>query len=234
MAQNLATIGAGAATANTDNTNQLTNALLTGGVLAGPIYIIVGILQILIRPGFDLTRHELSLMSNGDLGWIQISNFILTGLLVIAGAIGIRRLLHGKKAGTWGALLVGLYGLGLIAAGIFVADPMNGFPLGTPATANTISWHGLLHFVTAAIGFVGLIAACFVFARRFGSLQQRGWAIYSALTGILFFAAFFGIASSGSKQAWINIAFTVAVILGWAWVSAICARLKSELHHQTN
>jgi len=53
--------------------------LLACGTAAGPIYVGLGLLQIAIRPGFDITRHALSLLSNGDLGWIQISNFLITG-----------------------------------------------------------------------------------------------------------------------------------------------------------
>ena len=126
-----------------------------------------------------------------------------------------------------GPLLVGLYGLGLIAAGIFVADPINGFPPGLPESS-TISWHALLHFVSAAIAFLGLIAACFVFARRFAALRQRGWATYSLVTGILFLGAFIGIAS-GAKQSALVLAFWGAVIIGWAWLSLLSARLVSEL-----
>ena len=48
-----------------------TRALLCCGVLAGPIYIVVGLVQALTREGFDLTRHDLSLLANGRLGWIQ-------------------------------------------------------------------------------------------------------------------------------------------------------------------
>jgi len=72
----------------------LTRALLACGVVAGPIYIVVGVIQIFIRPGFAMRRHELSLMSNGDLGWIQISNLVVTGLLSILCAVGLRRVLH--------------------------------------------------------------------------------------------------------------------------------------------
>jgi hypothetical protein len=43
--------------------------------------------QMLVRHGFDIRRHALSLLTNGDLGWIQILNFVLPGLLVIAGAL---------------------------------------------------------------------------------------------------------------------------------------------------
>ena len=69
----------------------LTRKLLICGALAGPIYIIVGLIQVFIRKGFDPTRHPLSVMSNGESGWIQIANFIASGLLVIACAVGMRR-----------------------------------------------------------------------------------------------------------------------------------------------
>ena len=36
-----------------------TRALLVCGVIAGPIYVAVGLIEILIRPGFDITRHEI-------------------------------------------------------------------------------------------------------------------------------------------------------------------------------
>ena len=40
--------------------------LLTCGALAGPLYVTLGLLQILFREGFDIRRHALSLMSNGE------------------------------------------------------------------------------------------------------------------------------------------------------------------------
>jgi hypothetical protein len=211
---------------------KLTRALLSCGVAAGPIYIIVGAIEAFTRPGFDPTRHDLSLLSNGNLGWIHISLFVLTGLMTIAGAVGMRQVLIGSRGGTWGPLLVGIYGLGLIGAGFFVADPALGFPPGTPANAHAVSWHGLMHFVSGGIGFIGLIAACFVFARSFAVQRQRGWAIYSAATGVFFFAAFVGIAtgsnSSGAIATFVILAFTVAVVIGWAWISAMAAKLLIE------
>src|SRR3981081_3930853 len=89
-----------------------------------------------------------------------------------------------------GSLLIGLYGAGLVGAGIFTADPAFGFPPGTPADYHAVSWHGLMHLVSGAIGFCGLIAACMVFARRFAGIGQTGRAAYSVATGVIFFAAF--------------------------------------------
>jgi len=217
---------------NTSSDAKLTRVLLLCGVVAGPLYILVGGIEMLTRPGFDPTRHELSLMSNGSLGWIHISLFILTGLLTIAGAVGMRRVLRGSRGGTWGPILLGIYGLGLIGAGFFIADPAHGFPPGTPVDAHAVSWHGLLHFVSGGIGFLGLIAACFVFARRFAAQRLRGWAVYSVATGVIFFAAFVGIAvgsnSIGVITTIVILAFTVAVVIGWAWISAMAAKLLIE------
>jgi len=100
-----------------------TRSLLAGGVVAGPLFIVVGLLQAFTREGFDLRRHPLSLLSNGDLGWIQVATFVVTGLLFAGAAVGMRRVLHPGRGGTWGPLLVGAVGVGMIAAGVFVADP---------------------------------------------------------------------------------------------------------------
>src|SRR6516164_11303750 len=110
---------------------QLTRALLTCGVVAGPLFTVVGLTQAFTRPGFDLTRHALRLLENGDLGWIQISSFLLTGLLFVACAVGMRRTLRGSRGGTWGPLLIAVMGVGLIGAAFFRADPGLGFPPGT-------------------------------------------------------------------------------------------------------
>lgn len=209
------------------NAAKLTNGLLRCGILAGPLYAGLGLIQMAIRPGFDITRHSLSLLSNGTLGWIQILNFLLTGLLLILGAVGVKQVLQSGPGSQWGPLMLGLYGLGLVGASIFCADPALGFPPGTPLEGNPISWHGLLHFVAGTIGFSGFIAACFIFARRFKLLQQSGWAWYSLITGLLFLVSFVGIAS-GSKGP-VSAFFASAVVLGFTWISLLLSHLQAGL-----
>jgi hypothetical protein len=86
-----------------------------------------------------------------------------------------------------------------------------------------------MHFVTAAIGFVALIGACFVMARRFNTPHQRGWKLFSQLTGIIFLAGFIGIAE-GLGNSWAILGFWIAVIFALAWISAaVSAKLKVEL-----
>ncbi len=211
----------------TDTFTKQTRVLLVCGLIAGPFYIVVGLIQALTRPGFDIMRHDLSLLANGDLGWIQITNLVLTGLLVVAFACGVRQAFTAGRGRTWGPILLGIYGAGLIGAGFFIADPAFGFPPGTEASAHTISWHGLLHFLCGGIGFLALIAACFVLARRFASQRQRGWAAYSLASGAIFFAAFVGIAT-GSGQSWSVIGFWIGVVVAWAWVWALALKILTE------
>ena len=208
-----------------DAASRVTRSLLGYGVLAGPLYVAVVLAQALLRPGFDLAHDDASLLANGTLGWIQRANFAVTGVMVIACAIGIRRALDGGRAATWAPRLLGLYGAGLIGAGLFAADPMNGFPHGTPAgRPAAVSLAGTLHVAAAGIGFLGLIAATFVLARRFAALGERGWAAGSALTGILFLVGFGGIAS-GSSSAAVVLGFWVALLIVWAWVAVVAVYL---------
>src|SRR5258708_128612 len=111
----------------------MTKSLLGHGVLAGPLYVIVVLAQALLRPGFNLAHDDASLLSNGSLGWIQIANFLVTGAMVIACGIGMRRALTGGRSALWGPLLIGVYRLRLIPARIFLAAPIYGFPPRTPA-----------------------------------------------------------------------------------------------------
>src|SRR3954447_24447521 len=139
---------------------RITRSLLGYGVIAGPLYVVVALAQALTRDGFDLSKHAWSLLANGQLGWIQITNFVVTGLMTVAAAIGLRRALTPGRGRTWVPVLIASYGLSLIGAGIFRADPALGFPAGTPETT-TISWHGMLHFTVGGIGFLCLIVGCF-------------------------------------------------------------------------
>jgi hypothetical protein len=193
-----------------------TRALLTCGVLAGPVFVLTGLVQGLTRSGFDLTRHAASLLSNGSLGFVQITNFVVAGLLTLAAAAGIRRTLPGRC----GPRFLAVYGVSLICAGVFRADPQDGFPLGTPAGPASVSWHGTLHFVCGGIGFACLIAACFVI----GSHLSRGRAWYSRISGVLFLAGFAGVASGSTSPA-ATLGFWAAVIVAWTWLATTSAHL---------
>jgi Protein of unknown function (DUF998) len=204
-----------------------TGALLACGIVAGPLYVLVSVTEALTREGFSLARHQWSLLANGDLGWVHVANLVVTGLLTVAFAVGLRRVLAPGRGGTWAPRLVGAYGLSLVAAGVFRADPAMGFPPGTPEDAAEVSWHGVLHLVAGGVGFVCLVVACLLVAGRFAAEGRQGWARFSRATGVLFLAGFVAVAA-GAGATWSNLAFTAAVVLVWSWVSALAAHLSNR------
>ena len=207
-----------------DPAARVTKSLLGYGVIAGPFYVVVSLVQALTRDGFDISRHSWSLLSNGSHGWIQVTNFIVTGLMTLAAAVGLGRALRPGPGATWAPRLVGVYGVALVAAGIFRADPSLGFPEGTPEGMGAVSWHGFAHLASGAVGFLCLIAACFVLGRRFATEGRTRWALASRATGVVFFAGFAGIAS-GAGTRLLTLAFVASVIVAWTWVSAVSIHL---------
>src|ERR687887_1032495 len=91
---------------------RVTKSLLGYGVIAGPLFVGVSLAQALTRDGFDLTRHAWSLLANGDLGWIQVANFTLSGAMLVAFAVGLRRTLRGGRGQSWAPRLLGTFGVG--------------------------------------------------------------------------------------------------------------------------
>ena len=204
--------------------DRITKSLLGYGVIAGPIYEVAVAAQAATRNGFDPTRHAASQLANGDLGWIQIATFLITGAMTVAAAVGIRRALGAGRSSAWASGLIGGFGAGLVAAGFFRADPSDGFPPGTPAGMGEPSWHGMVHFAVAGVGFICLVAACFVLAGRFSRNGESGWAWFSGATGGLFAVSFVAL-SSGAGGATAILLFTAAVVLVWAWLAAISVKL---------
>lgn len=203
---------------------RITKSLLGYGVIAGPLYVVSVAGQMATRDGFDPTRHAASQLANGDWGWIQIATFLVTGAMTIAAAVGVGRALGPGRQSAWASGLLGVYGAGLVAAGIFRADPSDGFPPGTAPGMGEVSWHGLAHFAAAGIGFACLVAACFVLAAWFARRGMGSWAWFSRITGVVFAASFMAL-SSGSAAATTILVFTAAVVLVWAWLSAVSVKL---------
>src|SRR5262245_20773332 len=160
-----------------------TPSLLGCGMLAGPFYLAVGLIQAFVRDGFDLARHPLSLLANGPGGWVQTANFVLSGLMVVAAAVGFKRVLAPKSLAVSGFL--GAFGAGMLAAAVFRADPMDGFPVGAPLGPPTsISTPGLVHFIAGTLGLTSLTVSCFFAARALSRRNSKLMARLSVFAGI--------------------------------------------------
>jgi len=199
--------------------------LLLCGVVLGPLFYAVVVLQLLTRSGFDITRHPLSLLALGGGGWIQTANFVITGILAIGCAFGLRLRLAGGRGNVSVPLLVGAFGLGLITAAVFRADPAFGFPPGTPnGIQNSLSGSAALHGVGFLLAFGSLMVACFVLAMRFRQAGRTRWALYSMVTGatiILVVLAGMVIPLATS------LLFFLAGIIAFGWLAAVSMRFRS-------
>jgi hypothetical protein len=200
-----------------------TRALLACGMVVGPFYLAVGLIQAFVRDGFDLTRHPLSLLANGPGGWLQAVNFLLSGLMVIAAAVGLRRVLRPQsRAVGW---ILGCFGAGMVAAAVFPADPVDGFPIGTPeGYPTTVSTSGVLHFVAAGVGFMALAASCFVVAIALRRRKEPSMARLSFLSGLAVILGFFSPAVLPTSMGIAGIWFSVVV--GWTWLALTSAHLS--------
>jgi hypothetical protein len=206
-----------------------TTVLLVCGAIAGPLFIVAFMIEGATRADYNPLRHPVSSLAIGEDGWTQTANFIVTGLLMLAFAIGLRCALRPRGGSWWGPLLVGIFAIGLIGAGIFITDPVSGYPPGTPNQHVTYSTPGALHDLFSSLVFLGLPAACFVFARRFAKWGERGWAITSVLTGIAFIVGFV-FSSVGFSQTEGFVDFgglfqRITIIIGWGWLSLLAVHL---------
>ena len=146
------------------------------GVIAGPVFVGTFTALGARRAGYDWRRHAVSSLAVAREGWGQRANFILVGGLYCVAARGLVR--SSSRVGEPAVVpaLVCAAGVGLIGSGVFVTDPVAGFPpehaAGTVgATAEVAPTRsGQLHNLCAIPIFVGLPAAALVDA---GSAVRR-------------------------------------------------------------
>jgi len=211
---------------NTSTDHARTTALLTCGALVAPVFFGVALVELLLRPEFDIQKLPISFLSLGSLGWIQDISFAVSGLLALLCALGLRSRLRGQEAGAWSPVLVGLFGLGMLGASLFHPDPSYGFPPGTPDGPPVHSTvHGTLHMAAFFLAFLSLIAATFVLARRFLRRREKGWAVYSIVSGLAV-PALMGMSGALPARAGVIVAIAGLVLFGW--LALVAAHLRVE------
>ena len=161
----------------------------------------------------------------GSGGWVQTANFVLTGILAVGCAAGLRLRLRVGSGRIWVPLLVGTYGLGLITAAVFPADPAFGFPPGTPdGIQNSLSVSAMLHGAGFFLAFGSLTAACFVLAMRFRQTGHTRLALYSLMTG----AAILPVVLAGIAIPRATcLLFFAAGIMAFGWLAIVSWRFRS-------
>ena len=201
-----------------------TRLLLLCGALAGPVFSIAWFIEGLDRDSYDPMRHPISALSLGEFGWIQIVNFIVTGILTLVLAFGLSTAFQAGSEKTWLPILITIVGIGFLGTGLFATDPLSGYPPGTPAMLLPPTLVGALHVLFATFIF-GLPVACFVMARRFDDQGERNWAIYSKITAVTFIIVYL-IAMAGFLQLpglvdYAGLLQRISVIIGLTWMTLL-------------
>ncbi|MFE5791167.1 DUF998 domain-containing protein [Streptomyces sp. NPDC056503] len=194
---------------------------VTGGVVAGPLFLAAGVAQGLVRDGFAFGRNAISQLALGEAGWVQTVSFLVTGLLLTGAAWGLRQVLRGGPGGTWGPVLVGIFGGSFWVAAGFPADAGAGFPAGAP-DGTVMTGHGAVHMSGGMIGYLALCAASVVLGRALAARgRTRRWTLASRVVPAVVLAGFTASAAS-------VLAFTLAAGLGLLWLATVTALLAAD------
>jgi hypothetical protein len=137
----------------------------------------------------------------------------------------------GARRAYWAGGLAGGYGVCLVISGLLPPDPMDGFPPGTPAgMPTTMSASGAAHMVFGMIAPLLFTAAMFVVAGWWKRRGDRGWAVYSRVSGIVLVVGFFSGAFMPSVELGV-LTFWIAVVAAWAWLALTAVRFYRTVPH---
>ncbi|MFI7580757.1 DUF998 domain-containing protein [Kocuria sp. M4R5S9] len=208
------------------------NRILLGcGAAAGPVFIATFLVTGAVRADYDPMRHPVSSLALGPGGWVQQASFCLNGMMYLAFAAGLVRTQGRRCAPLTGILLVAAAGAGQIGAGIFITDPVSGYP---PGTAHVLSGYSgpeaLMHDVAAVPVFLGIPAAALIWARASARHRCHCWALYSGATAVIMLA---GLALTSAAFAQAPALAPVGGLLqrltvgtGMTWLSALAIRYR--------
>jgi Protein of unknown function (DUF998) len=210
--------------------------LLRCGVLAGPIFVATFTAHGATLPGYQARRHPVSSLALGSRGWIQKANFLAAGCLYGAFAVGLWDSGTPASRSRLGPALLAAGAVGLLGAGGFTTDPVNGYPPGTPDVSQAYSsTAALLHDLLSIPTFLGVPAAAAVYARSFARQGRFRWALYSAGTTATMLTEY-GLATAAFNQAPALVANggfyqRAAITTGIAWITALAIQTLRASRH---
>ena len=158
---------------------------LVAGVVAAPLFVGAFTWMGAARPGYRWRQHSVSSLACGRHGWMQRANFIVTGLLYCAASRGLGPASRSSLTGRVIPAMVSGVGIGLIGSGMFVTDPVAGFPLVVPDNdaadqpepgVTVPSRSGMLHNLFALPIFVGIPVAGLASALAAAREHDHRWA----------------------------------------------------------
>jgi uncharacterized protein DUF998 len=209
--------------------DRTTRLLLAGGVIGPVLFVVVSLALGATRSGYSAWHTYVSMLSLGEGGGMMVANFIAGGALLIAFAVGLRRIGYG-----WAAILVGVVGAGTVTAGLFAADPGLGYPPGAPDGVPTaMSQQSAVHYSAGFVASFANVAAAILIARRFGrDPRSAGWARGVGLAAALIFVLYIATVVAGSDgpslEAVAGVIQRVWILVGFGWLAVLALRSLRE------
>src|ERR1035437_3500943 len=205
--------------------DKTTKWLLTCGQLGCILFIVLFLIQGQLRDAYSPLKFPISSLSIGHWGWIQRTNFLISGSLIFLFAIGFCRATPLLKSSLWTSRLIGAVGLGLVGAGLFSSDPVYGYPVTEPLRIAQFTITGHFHDFFSIFVFVCLPIACFKMRNRFKEFNNNKWATYTLISVIGMLTAFI-FAAIGFKQIPVFVDFAgvfqrLSIIFGFVWLTTL-------------
>ena len=189
------------------------------GIIAPIFFVVVFTIAGFLHPGYSAFGQMISnLGAEQPFSWLQDANFFISGLLLIAFAIGFYQSMlsfisHIRLMVS--SILLGLVGAGLANEAFFVTD--------LPNQATTL--HGALHIVGFLVLFLSLIIALILIGRqllKFPAWRVLGWySIATSLVTLALILLFFFIGDQIPhyvgllNRVFVIVALTWYVVMGW-------------------
>jgi len=198
------------------------------GMIGSALFVLVFTIEGILRPGYDARSMFVSELSLGPRGWIQIINFLVTGVLFLLFAWGVAAEFHQGKASKAGPIILAIIGICLFFSGPFVMDPAS-----TPRSE--WSGHGIVHQLLGAVVFTLAPISTFVFLRRFRAdpkWQPLQW--WTLAVGIITVTAVVLLrvgpvqppAAPNAFNAWSGLIQRALLVPFMAWIFTFAWRLQ--------
>jgi len=203
------------------------------GMIGPVLFVSTFVLEARRRVGYDSISMYVSALSLGPRGWVQVLNFVVFGLLLLAFARGVAARFRSAGAPSGiGPTLLAIIAFGYLLSGPFVMDPD-----GTPR--NVMSVHGTIHGILGGIVFLLMPANCFVFARRFRRNREwrpLRWFTLAAGTMIAVAVVTLTIATKvvpapNAVNPWLGLIQRAAIVPFMAWLFIFAFTLR-RVHSQ--
>jgi Protein of unknown function (DUF998) len=197
-----------------------TDPLFLAAATAAVVFVSVLLIEGALRPGYNPTYHTGSELELGERGWVQRANFLLMGAGAFALAVGVNRTLNESL----GAVLLAVFALGMIVAGIFVPDPVRGYPPdSTPESPAAMTWQARVHAIVGGpVAFFALFGACLAIATHL----EGAWGVYTVLTAVTGLALTIGTALAFQRDAAnTGLIQRGLILVYWTWIVLVSVHL---------